>query len=1375
MSSPPASDWEILQTASSFITNALRTDESPTSSLQSQFLSAPVYHPATPSLAKYNSSTLSPVPQLLTKLYPTTEVCSLTGYLKHLRLTYSTIDSNLYLFPPEGTDFISYTGLTQVITSVTECKPQTKTFTDAITHTIIVTTPTEIHVLAVTRKANFTQETNVIPTNIILPLVNPVTCVAGSSLSGRVLAGDSRGDIFEIVYTSQEEQSWISTVARTFLNSSRSKARKINHTTSSWVPEIVTTLKQKFAGRGAVKEVALDDERGIGWGLWKDGTVEAFDMKVGGNVKADGGFGETLKSISSINLPNLMAQYLTLMTRSSSYSNTSSILIHTGSLPAVGGSAGARALLKTLPGVAFDTIKVVPNVRSNTIHAWVGCSNGLEVYLGVTQTQVKIAHVKCPLDSDYKPTTAITTNLYINSASTEIPFTGNLNASSSSSYVVGDGSIVVAKSGSGNYVYCRNFANVFSVVPIDGDVCDVVEVPVDDSKEATYIDALSRRSKTPNDTQVNKIFKGEKVTQPIKISYHGEAKDDDKFFYAGGDFTTLKNFSGGAAMVVSRGGCRRIAIESKREMIRRSLGENTLKDIIAEVKKTQEVGDVFSELFALAVTEADGRRVVSKMFEASNSPKMNEGRVEYSWVAEGAWRFVSRCLRPIWCKACVECKPLKKGKDGKVPPGGTVKILVSGAVLDKIRAPLFALQNLLKTFFLPAVSTASASIAKAQSNKSGRGTDTAAAESVLTRTMIFYNATGVDTKTDAQASTSSDNDAKRAEEQSIHSLYRIVSRAVQALSLIDLLTYAHELEGVPNVDWGALSGATFKGWCVDREVHEVIKAVLTGITSYTRDVNSNSNFESDKLANALSHQCYLYFSSGDRLSYEGFKLCSSSGDAGRAGVLLRKAARFWKSPNVVCAPNSSFDRACDALFNIRAIEGIVDVVIATAANFGGTIKGSGAEDDEGDASIDAPGQFDWEQGIYSNSTSGGGSSSEEARRKCYAVMIGKLHSLMNLREDERADQLISFATYSQDEMLHEALYSDLLATGEAERLIRINSKRLENYLGRTDLSLLWRFYVVHNRANDACVLMTSRGLSKERIAIDERVACFSRALQFDDGNSELRERLEVAGLQRQVLSSISKLVKEGTVESSVEDEIRYRLLDLSELYNDVCGPFTLWEECLSILLVANMQNAENIELLWKAIICDSLADDCENEAVLAHLLNMREGVPSRPSSSRGTMFETGEWISTLKSKVVSVARGLYGRGGDYTVPLKLLIFELESLRRCWNALGNTDHENWVVQVFLDIAVPAVEILDGYLATLTDRESKGADKLEKLHYIRSICEVLPVVIRENSSPNLRNIVDKCIMMTESLVVVGSANAAEIQSVLDTLRQYEERVR
>lgn len=122
----------------------------------------------------------------------------------------------------------------------------------------------------------------------------------------------------------------------------------------------------------------------------------------------------------------------------------------------------------------------------------------------------------------------------------------------------------------------------------------------------------------------------------------------------------------------------------------------------------------------------------------------------------------------------------------------------------------------------------------------------------------------------------------------------MVSRSVQCLSLVDLLCYAHDLEGVPPVDWGSLSSVTFKQWVVEKEIHDRLRKTLSGITSFPRNSNYNpSNFESDKLASALSEQCYLYFSSGDRLSYEGFKLCSSPSraDVVRAGVLLRKAAR----------------------------------------------------------------------------------------------------------------------------------------------------------------------------------------------------------------------------------------------------------------------------------------------------------------------------------------------------------------------------------------------------------------------------------------------------------------------------------------------------
>jgi len=156
------------------------------------------------------------------------------------------------------------------------------------------------------------------------------------------------------------------------------------------------------------------------------------------------------------------------------------------------------------------------------------------------------------------------------------------------------------------------------------------------------------------------------------------------------------------------------------------------------------------------------------------------------------------------------------------------------------------------------------------------------------------------------------------------------------------------------------------------------------------------------------------------------------------------------------------------------------------------------------------------------------------------------------------------------------------------------------------------------------------------------------------------------------------------------------------------------------------------------------------------------------------MFESGEWIASVKNVVVSTGRNLWGRGGDYTVPLKMLIFELEGLRRCWAAIGKTS-ENFVIQVFLDIGVAPLDILDGYLATLTDREALGADKLERLHYIRGICEILQVVVREHSSPNLRKIIDNVISQTESLVVVGSQHAGEVENLLEVLKQFEGRVR
>ncbi|GMI03933.1 hypothetical protein TrRE_jg4285, partial [Triparma retinervis] len=515
-----------------------------------------------------------------------------------------------------------------------------------------------------------------------------------------------------------------------------------------------------------------------------------------------------------------------------------------------------------------------------------------------------------------------------------------------------------------NYVYVRSEGNTFIVNPIDGDICDVVEL-----HDESYVNALVKRSKTPNDSAISKIAQPVKCSQPLKLVYQSEANPDDRFFYSG-DFSTLKHVGGGSCMVVSRGGCRRISLDSRKTVVGRSVDDGTFKEVMKEAVKTGEAEDTYAELFAIATESRDPRKVVSVMFDNTNGPSVKDGQVQFSYVASGAWKFVSRCLRPVWFKAVAAVTPEKKrGKDGKAVGGGKVKVLISGADLDRVRAPLHAMQNLLKTFFLPAVSTAPSSFTTATSKSSTATVPVPnTSDGLLTRTMVFYN----------KANGNNEGSAKEGDQNNNNQTNDGAAKAKE-----------------------------------EQEIHDRVKKVLGGITSFTRDGTNNPNsFEADKLAGALSSQCYLYFSAGDRLSYEGFKLCSSTAAASvdRAGVLLRKAARFWTSPSVVCSTGGSFDRACDALFDVRAISGIVDVVIATAANFGGTVKGSNCEDDEV-AGTNTNHLFEWEHGIYVNG--GGDGTPAEARKKCYDVLLGKLHGLIEGKEFDAADDMMSNAICSE--------------------------------------------------------------------------------------------------------------------------------------------------------------------------------------------------------------------------------------------------------------------------------------------------------------------------------------------------------------------------
>ena len=341
----------------------------------------------------------------------------------------------------------------------------------------------------------------------------------------------------------------------------------------------------------------------------------------------------------------------------------------------------------------------------------------------------------------------------------------------------------------------------------------------------------------------------------------------------------------------------------------------------------------------------------------------------------------------------------------------------------------------------------------------------------------------------------------------------------------------------------------------------------------------------------------MYFSNGDRLSYEGFKLAKVASlsneprvreEVGReAALVLRKAALHWRSSSMVCqGENSPLKRATTALISCGQIGGVVDVVIATASHFGGTVLGSVVEDDvelsainsasSSYSNIDGVQQFGWEIGLYhvgnnidegaptSSSSSSSSSTTnstnnkqqqqnsiEEARTFCYNILLEHLRGLLNHQNDEAADELLSVATASEDKELHNAIYTFLWESGEIERMVRINSPILEKWLKAKDADLLWRFYIVHDKHQDAAHLMSSRAMDETNgLNLDKRITCLTRSVMASEEGGggasmnnvvQLRERLEVAGLQRRLLDLVSVAVEEGRCEKELETSLNSKV------------------------------------------------------------------------------------------------------------------------------------------------------------------------------------------------------------------------------------------
>lgn len=229
--------------------------------------------PTSDAWAPYQKVKQYMIPDRIFEEYNTAEVQTMMGIFAELHHAWVTIDSALYLwdYTHPNPELIGYEELTQVINGVTLVKPRAGVFVPEITHLLVVTTPSDLHLIGVaaSKSAAGITSLSLYQTNMSVSMKGvAVGCVAGSDAQGRIFVGcATSADIYEITY--QKEEQWFS-----------SKCAKKLQTAAQGFD--VGKLFGAFSGRSSsdtVAQLEVDDSRNLLYALGSNSTIHVFQLR----------------------------------------------------------------------------------------------------------------------------------------------------------------------------------------------------------------------------------------------------------------------------------------------------------------------------------------------------------------------------------------------------------------------------------------------------------------------------------------------------------------------------------------------------------------------------------------------------------------------------------------------------------------------------------------------------------------------------------------------------------------------------------------------------------------------------------------------------------------------------------------------------------------------------------------------------------------------------------------------------------------------------------------------------------------------------------------------------------------------------------------
>jgi hypothetical protein len=542
-----------------------------------------------------------------------------------------------------------------------------------------------------------------------------------------------------------------------------------------------------------------------------------------------------------------------------------------------------------------------------------------------------------------------------------------------------------------------------------------------------------------------------------------------------------------------------------------------------------------------------GRAMDARLVHTPISADLN---LTHTPVHDAFHLLASRILRPIWLRALASSIKQQTFPFSTPPKVHSASPIWSRGVISCIRSPLVRLLRLLEQLYPTAVK-ADLSVAGLQGDTDGPQSTTSNGRQLITRQIELQSSLQKNPEKVLMIQ------ARALEDASLRGLYRLISRSIQALALIDLLRSAQE-ERALRVPWSSLAKLSFKSLVISQGVHDKVKKMLVDLIGGACKVGKVAI--ADQMTARLTAECYQYFSAGDRYSYEASRSLDAlkinlSSPVSRISPeityqvsscieLLSRAARFWRSIEDVKdgisltsagESLSVLSKSCTLLRTFGEVGrvGVVTLCTAAAKNFERAERtdsvtssyslapnfsspnpslltnGGGA----GNTSRGCDSVEDWDRNLYHGGSVLTENDCIEGRKACYECLLKQIMAVksspsnlggtMLLSGEEVDEKRAHAAVYDMierslavcgDPFYRTMLFRCLLAE-DSELLVKLRpSTYLEDFLRDSDPMLLCKYYRLHNMYMQAAYYMDQLSKGEEDLDIEKRIDYLNRAV-----------------------------------------------------------------------------------------------------------------------------------------------------------------------------------------------------------------------------------------------------------------------------------------